>query len=295
MMNDEVKGGMRNDEVKARMENDDTSSFNIHNSSFSSERLGVSPPCRLHRRPAPRSPQLAANRRSAGVCFELNSTSGFRDPQRWTRRADAQPLAECSWSHAICRNAAQCESLGHRPRYSEIRNQKALKGRHVDASLVPPLWGFCNSLRTNPGRCPGLSHFVPLARNALCSTSTPASGGRQPSGTLRFRPFRQIESQRTGKLTHAAHQDTGKVPVKVRPAGACLRRAVIITRRFLISPSGHHAARPHGAVIPLIIALRRQAPQWQRAFAVRWPGHDHRSTGTSPIVAENCGSGVGIV
>ena len=36
--------------------------------------------------------------------------------------------------------------------------------------------------------------------------SNPASGGRQPSGTLRFRPFTQIESQRTGKLTHAARQ-----------------------------------------------------------------------------------------
>ena len=36
---------------------------------------------------------------------------------------------------------------------------------------------------------------------------TSASGGCQPSGTLRFRPFRNIESQSTGKLTHAArHQ-----------------------------------------------------------------------------------------
>ncbi len=96
------------------------------------ERLGVSPPCRLHRRTVKRSPQLAANRRSAGLCVELNSTSGFRDSQRWTRRADAQPLAE----------------------------------------------------------------------------STTASGGRQPSGTLRFRPRQQFESQRTGKLTHAARQGT---------------------------------------------------------------------------------------
>ena len=198
-------------------------------------------------------------------------------------------------SSRLCRNAAQCESLGHRPRNRRIRNQKALKGRYVGAALISPLWGFFHPLRTNPGRCPGLSHFVPLARNTLRSTSTPASGGRQPSGTLRFRPFMQIESQPTGKLTHAARQDTGKVPVKVRPVGACLRRAMINTRCFSVSPSGHHAARPHGAMIPLITALRRQAPQWQRAFAERWSGHDHRSTGTSPIVAENCGSGVGIV
>ncbi len=46
------------------------------------------------------------------------------------------------------------------------------------------------------------------------------------------------------------------------------------------------AARPHGAVIPLIIALRRQAPQWRKRLRdfllvmiiARW--------GRAPIVAE---------
>ena len=79
---------MKNYEVKARMENEETSSFNIQNSSFTGERLGVSPPCRPHRRPTPRSPQLAVNRKSAGLCFELNPTSRFRELQQWTRRAD---------------------------------------------------------------------------------------------------------------------------------------------------------------------------------------------------------------
>ena len=59
------------------------------------ERLGVSPPCRPHRRAQPRSRLFAVNRKSAGLCFELNPTSRFHDSQRWTRRADAQPLAEC--------------------------------------------------------------------------------------------------------------------------------------------------------------------------------------------------------
>lgn len=68
------------------------------------EPLGVSPPCRPHRRPARRSSQLAANRRSAGLCVELNSTSGFRDSQRWTRRADAQPLAECHLTRDLYRH-----------------------------------------------------------------------------------------------------------------------------------------------------------------------------------------------
>ena len=57
------------------------------------ERLGVSPPCRPHRRPAPRTPQFAANRQSAGLCVELNSTSGFRDGKESTQRVDALPLA----------------------------------------------------------------------------------------------------------------------------------------------------------------------------------------------------------
>ncbi len=46
------------------------------------------------------------------------------------------------------------------------------------------------------------------------------------------------------------------------------------------------AARPHGAVIPLISALRRQAPQWRKRLQDFLSGDDHRSMGTSPIVAE---------
>ncbi len=42
-------------------------------------------------------------------------------------------------------------------------------------------------------------------------------------------------------------------------------------------------ARPHRA---LIIALRRQAPQWQKRLPDSFAGDDHRSMGTSPIVAE---------
>ena len=43
---------------------------------------------------------------------------------------------------------------------------------------------------------------------------------------------------------------------------------------------------PHGAVMPLIIALRRQAPQWRRRDHDFLSGDDHRSMGASPIVAE---------
>jgi|GEM_PF-2084571 len=70
-----------------------------------------------------------------------------------------------SWR--LCRNAAQCESLGHRPRFRRMRIQKALKGRELGDALVSPRWGCCNPCHTDPGRCPGLSHCVPLARNAF--------------------------------------------------------------------------------------------------------------------------------
>ena len=46
------------------------------------------------------------------------------------------------------------------------------------------------------------------------------------------------------------------------------------------------AACPHGAVIPLISALRRQAPQWRKRLPDFFSGDDHRSMGKSPIVAE---------
>ena len=38
--------------------------------------------------------------------------------------------------------------------------------------------------------------------------------------------------------------------------------------------------------MPLIIALRRQAPQWRRRDHDFLSGDDHRSMGASPIVAE---------
>ena len=43
---------------------------------------------------------------------------------------------------------------------------------------------------------------------------------------------------------------------------------------------------PHGAVIPSIIALRRQAPPWRKRVADFLSGDDHRAMGTSPIVAK---------
>lgn len=67
-------------------------------------------------------------------------------------------------SEGFCRNAAPCESLGHRPRKQAILSRKALNGRKQD-TILSPRWGLRHSFRIFPGRCPGLSHCVPLALN----------------------------------------------------------------------------------------------------------------------------------
>ena len=55
---------------------------------------------------------------------------------------------------------------------------------------------------------------------------------------------------------------------------------------FVQDDLGHHAACPHGAVIPLISALRRQTPQGRSDFRDFLCGDDQRSMGASPTVAE---------
>ncbi len=42
-------------------------------------------------------------------------------------------VSEAQQELRLCRNAAQCESLGHRPRKRQVSNAEALKGRDGDA------------------------------------------------------------------------------------------------------------------------------------------------------------------
>ena len=72
-----------------------------------------------------------------------------------------------SQQHCVCRNAAECDSLGHRPGNQFIAIVKALNGRNEVSATISPRWGFACLNASDPGRCPGLSHFVPLARIAL--------------------------------------------------------------------------------------------------------------------------------
>ena len=51
-----------------------------------------------------------------------------------------------------CRNAAQCESLGHRPRIRFISNTKALKGQNCGrASSFRPVRAVCGSIYFSQG------------------------------------------------------------------------------------------------------------------------------------------------
>ena len=70
-----------------------------------------------------------------------------------------------------CRNAAQCDSLGQRPRKNIAAIAEALKGHNEQIDNISPRWGFGGSGASNPGRCPGLSHCVPSARNATPAAS----------------------------------------------------------------------------------------------------------------------------
>ena len=50
---------------------------------------------------------------------------------------------------------------------------KAPTGRNEFATLYRPVGAFGSYFGVYPGRCPGLSHFVPLARNRnLCGRHT---------------------------------------------------------------------------------------------------------------------------
>lgn len=70
------------------------------------------------------------------------------------------------------RNAAQCDSLGQRPRKNIVAIPEALKGRNEQIDNISPRWGFGGSGASNPRRCPGLSHCVPSARNTTPAAST---------------------------------------------------------------------------------------------------------------------------
>ncbi len=63
---------------------------------------------------------------------------------------------------ADCRNAAQCESLGHRPRNRFISNAKALKGRNWGrATSFRPLGAVCVSNHFSQGDALGF-HILGL-------------------------------------------------------------------------------------------------------------------------------------
>ncbi len=103
------------------------------------ERLGVSPPCRHHRRAVPRTLQFTVNRISAGLCFELFPTASIRDSQQWTRRADAQPLAESDQGASPAFQAQRADTSsagGVSHRYATTTNSKAQRADTIQSDNI---------------------------------------------------------------------------------------------------------------------------------------------------------------
>ena len=77
-----------------------------------------------------------------------------------------------------CRNAAQCESLGHRPRNRAISNTKALKGRDRGiSSSFRPFGAFCVSIHLSQGDALGF-HILGLWPRPLFALPQRTSSGR---------------------------------------------------------------------------------------------------------------------
>ncbi len=113
-----------------------------------------------------------------------------------------------SQGHCVCRNAAQCDSLGHRPRNEFIANVKALKGRDEVSATISPRWGFLGPNATAPGRCPGLSHFVPLARIAVLCMFVLFSGSIRAQEKPAIRMKMELMSIR--------NRSSGPLPVHIK-------------------------------------------------------------------------------
>ncbi len=111
-------------------------------------------------------------------------------------------------SAEVCRNAAECESLGHRPRNQFIANVKALKGRHEVSPIILPCRGFLGPDATVPGRRSGLSHFVPLARIAILSMFVLFSG----STFAQEKPAIRMKME----LMSIRNRSSGPLPVHIK-------------------------------------------------------------------------------
>ena len=70
---------------------------------------------------------------------------------------------------AVCRNAAQCESLGHRPRKRQKLNVEALKGRDGDARSFRPFGAFDFRFAVSQGVALGF-HILCLWHSTLCTS-----------------------------------------------------------------------------------------------------------------------------
>ena len=135
-------------------------------------------------------------------CAVVTATPGFVAPPRWG--------SVCLETMSLCNTL----EFGR-----ENPSRRCLKGRKHDTILLPR-WGFGHSFRIFPGRCPWLSHCVPLALNTwrpvlivppgsspqtsfrICQSSMPVVKSTLERRFTRLHPFDSpLHACHTGKLT----------------------------------------------------------------------------------------------
>ncbi len=91
----------------------------------------------------------------------------LRIPGGWGQQKDQ---SEHAGEEAICRNAAECESLGHRPRNLAISKMAALKGRNWMRDRFAPL-GLCSAVLHGTKALPWAVTFCAFGAEFIPQTS----------------------------------------------------------------------------------------------------------------------------
>jgi len=91
----------------------------------------------------------------------------FTDP------SDKEPVSKLN---PLSAKGAKCNSLGQRPRYEQLKIPSAESAKCVGPIMITTVFidafyfapsALPKLIGPNPGRCPGLLHFAPLALNGL--------------------------------------------------------------------------------------------------------------------------------
>ncbi len=186
--------------------------------------------------------------------------------QKYERRMGSRQESRCSEFGAGFINEAMSIVAEELPRSKWARKKHVC---HVEVGCLG---------RPNPGRCP--ARASPAVR--LCHPHDNGLEGFPADGKAGLR-MKEVAYGIGVSFMHRPYSVAGESRNAVyAPAElAAVKRGstpAITWNQHLATI----AARPHGAVIPLINALRRQAPQWRKRLSGFFSGDDHRSMGTRP-------------